>query len=101
MISVPSIVKDNASNGQATEHKPHNTHELEFTDNKSISINPRAIGTVGPNLKEDVGQTLLQIPQPKHFESSYFNLRTSEPVLSTLNIYHPSQAFDIAWLGQF
>ena len=33
--------------------------------------------------------------------SLYFNLRTSEPVLSTLNIHYPSHALDIAWLGQF
>ena len=64
-----SIVNDNESNGQATEHNPQNTHELSLTETKSISINPRAIGTVGPNLKDSVGHTSTHIPQPTQFAS--------------------------------
>ena len=69
LISVPSIVNDNESNGHATEHNPQNTHESPLTDIKSISINPRAIGTRGPNLKESVGHTSTHIPQPTQFLS--------------------------------
>jgi hypothetical protein len=65
----PSIDNDNELNGQATEHNPQNTQESEFIEIKSISINPRAIGTIGPNFKEDVGHTLTQIPHPTQLSS--------------------------------
>ena len=63
MTFVPSMDNDNASNGQATEHNPQNTQESSLTETGSISIRPRAIGTIGPNLNEDVGQTSVHIPQ--------------------------------------
>ena len=62
-----SIVKSKALKGHAEEHNPQNAHESPLTEILSISINPRAIGTVGPNLNESVGQTSLQIPQPTQF----------------------------------
>ena len=80
------MVNDKASNGHATEHNPHKTQVLEVTETKSISIKPRAIGTIGPNLKEDVGHTSGQIPQPTHLSLLCDNLRVSSPLLSTLNI---------------
>jgi hypothetical protein len=69
LIVSPSTDKDSASNGQATEHNPQNTQESALTETKSISIKPRAIGTRGPNLNEDVGQTSVQIPHPTQFTS--------------------------------
>jgi hypothetical protein len=68
-MATPSIVNDNASNGQAVEHNPQSTQESELQETKSISINPRAIGTIGPNFNESVGQTFTQIPQPTQFLS--------------------------------
>ena len=61
------MVKDSESNGQATEHNPHNTHESALMETKSISINPRAIGTLGPHLNESIGHTPTHNPQPTQF----------------------------------
>jgi hypothetical protein len=63
-MSIPSIANDRASNGQATEHNPQNTQESLFMETKSISINPRAIGTIGPNLNDSEGHVSTHIPQP-------------------------------------
>lgn|SRR5574344_847356 len=95
-----STYKDNASKGHAVAHNPQNTHEDSLTDTKSISINPRAIGTNGPNLNEELGHTSLQIPQPTQFLSSYFKTRFSSPSLFIENI-KINHNLDIAWFGQF
>ena len=62
-----SMDRFNALNGHAEEHKPQNAQVSAFTETKSISISPRAIGTVGPSLNESDGQTSVQIPQPTQF----------------------------------